>query len=225
MLADKVVLEGIFSKGYGTIAKLVMKDKDLSVEAKAIYAYLCSYSGSGESAFPSVNLIKEDLNISENRFLKHRKVLVEKGYISIKRNKKSNGWSNNIYTIHTVVHLQNEGIQNVGIQNEGTNNNSITNNSINNNKSNKDIAKKKKSIKESYGEFENVLLTKEEHQKLQERFPNDLKQIRDAWSSADSIVRTAIVICVAIVLIVGILYGVDMTWIIVTGKQIGRAHV
>ena len=38
-----------------------------------------------------------------------------------------------------------------------------------------------------------------------------MKQIRDAWSSADSIVRTAIVICVAIVIIVGILYGVDMT--------------
>ena len=41
-----------------------------------------------------------------------------------------------------------------------------------------------------------------------------MKQIRDAWASADSIVRTAIVICVAIVLIVGILYGVDITWLI-----------
>lgn len=41
-----------------------------------------------------------------------------------------------------------------------------------------------------------------------------MKQIRDAWAGSSDIVRTSIVICVAIVLIVGILYGVDMTWLI-----------
>lgn len=42
----------------------------------------------------------------------------------------------------------------------------------------------------------------------------DMKAIRDAWAGSSDIVRTAIVICVAIVIIVGILYGVDMTWMI-----------
>lgn len=41
-----------------------------------------------------------------------------------------------------------------------------------------------------------------------------LQQIRDAWASSSDIVRTTIVICIALVLIVGILYGVDMTWLI-----------
>ncbi len=41
-----------------------------------------------------------------------------------------------------------------------------------------------------------------------------MKQIRDAWASSSDIVRTTLVICVAIVIIVGILYGVDMTWIL-----------
>lgn len=41
-----------------------------------------------------------------------------------------------------------------------------------------------------------------------------MKQIRDAWAGSSDIVRTVIVICVAIVIIVGILYGVDMTWIL-----------
>ena len=154
-MPDKIKLEGILSKGYGTIAKLVMKDKNLTIEAKAIYSYLCSYAGAGESAFPSVDLIVSDLNISENRFFKHRKCLIDKGYISIERNKTSNGWSNNIYTIHSEVHLQNvgiqnEGIQNVGIQNEGTNNNSFTNNNLNNNSTKKSSTKKTSGQKERF---------------------------------------------------------------------------
>ena len=43
----------IFSMGYGHIAKLVMKDKDLTVEAKAIYSYIASYAGASDTAYPS----------------------------------------------------------------------------------------------------------------------------------------------------------------------------
>ena len=143
-MIDKLILEGVNKKGYGNIPKLVMKDEQLTIEAKAIYAYFCSYAGGGTSeVFPSIDLICKDLGISENRLFKHRKLLVERGYISIKREKKDKGWSKNIYTIHQTVHLQNvgiqnkgiqnEGIQNEGIQNEGTNKNSSINNSINNN--------------------------------------------------------------------------------------------
>lgn len=137
-MADKLKLEGVFSKGYGIVPKLVMKDEDLSIEAKAIYAYLCSYAGAGKTAFPSVDLICNNLGISENRFYKHRKPLVDKGYINVEREKTDSGWSNNIYTLNSEVHLQiegirNEDIQNIGIQNEGTNNNILNNNNINNN--------------------------------------------------------------------------------------------
>lgn len=137
-MADKLKLEGVFSKGYGIVPKLVMKDEDLSIEAKAIYAYLCSYAGAGKTAFPSVDLICNNLGISENRFYKHRKPLVDKGYINVEREKTDSGWSNNIYTLNSEVHLQiegiqNIGIQNIGIQNEGTNNNILNNNNINNN--------------------------------------------------------------------------------------------
>lgn len=41
-----------------------------------------------------------------------------------------------------------------------------------------------------------------------------MKQIRDAWASSSDIVRTTLVICVAIVIIVGILYG--RTYLVVT---------
>lgn len=160
---NTVKLEGVLSKGYGIVPKLVMKDKDLTAEAKAIYAYLASYAGGGETAFPSVSLICEDLGFGKNRFYTHRKNLIEKGYIKVERKRKEKGFSNNIYTlVQTVciqnedignddsqtVRLQNEDIQNEDIQNRDiqnrdtnknrSNNNSLNNNSINNNNHNQE---------------------------------------------------------------------------------------
>lgn len=145
---NTVKLEGVLSKGYGIVPKLVMKDKDLTAEAKAIYAYLASYAGGGETAFPSVSLICEDLGFGKNRFYTHRKNLIEKGYIKVERKRKEKGFSNNIYTLVQTVCIQNKDIRNessqnaciqnedIGnedMQNEDTNNNRSNNNSINNN--------------------------------------------------------------------------------------------
>ena len=137
-MADKLKLEGVFSKGYGIVPKLVMKDEDLSIEAKSIYAYLCSYSGAGSTSFPSVDLICHDLNISRDRFYRHRKKLVEKNYIDIQQNQDKDGWSNNIYTLVNVPCPQNKDTQNKDTQNtytgnKDTNNNILNNNNINNN--------------------------------------------------------------------------------------------
>ena len=139
---DEIKLEGILSKGYGIIPKLVAQDTKLTAEAKAIYSYLCSYAGAGQTAFPSVSLMVHHLDMSENRFYKHRKYLVDRGYVSIERVRTDNGFSKNIYTLNQSVPLQNEGIGNEGKQNEdirnkGTNNNSIKINNINKNNINK----------------------------------------------------------------------------------------
>jgi hypothetical protein len=170
-LSDKLLLKGIFSKGYGVIPKLVMKDENLTIEAKSIYAYICSYAGSGNSAFPSVSLICHDLGISENRFYKHRKLLVDNGYITITKERTDTGWSNNIYIINSEVHLQNKGthkehlqnvgiqnvgIQNVGIQNEGTNNNNLNNNSNTNNINNNKQTSNKLPEKDLKSDFESI---------------------------------------------------------------------
>ena len=40
--------------GYGLVFKRVMKDRNISIEAKALYSYLSAYAGADESAFPSV---------------------------------------------------------------------------------------------------------------------------------------------------------------------------
>lgn len=134
--------------GYGSVYKKVMKDTELSIEAKAIYAYLTSYAGGKDTAFPSVNLICHELNISKNRFYNHRKELVEKEIISVNRERTDNGFSKNIYTINhhfvrlNFVDIQNVDIQNVDIQNKDTKNNSVKNNSIKNNNNTSDVTAK-----------------------------------------------------------------------------------
>lgn len=134
---NEIKLEGILSKGYGIIPKLVAQDTKLTAEAKAIYSYLCSYAGSGQTAFPSVSLMVHHLDMSENRFYKHRKYLIDRGYVSIERVRTDNGFSKNIYTLNQSVSLQNEGIGNEGIPNEDIRNKSTNNNSINKNSINK----------------------------------------------------------------------------------------
>jgi len=137
-------VEGINSKGFGTIAKLVMMDQRLSIEAKAIYSYFCSYAGGGSTAFPSVSKILYDLKISKTRYYKHFNLLVDYGYISVKQIKEENKFGKNLYTLHTnpvpipqnedteLSYPQNEDTQNEDTQNEDSNINNININNINN---------------------------------------------------------------------------------------------
>ncbi len=94
----------IFEQGYGQIPKVVMCDKGLSVTAKAIYAYLSSYAGGGNQAFPGTARICSDLGISKDTFYKHFKQIEYAGYISrIQTIGDYNKFSNNIYEFNFTV--------------------------------------------------------------------------------------------------------------------------
>ena len=137
-------VEGINAQGFGMIAKMVMLDQRLTIEAKAIYSYFCSYAGGGSTAFPSVSKIVYDLKISKDRYYKHFKLLVECGYISVRQNKEGNKFANNIYTLNTnpvprpqnketeLSCPQNEYTQNEHTQNVDTDINNININNFNN---------------------------------------------------------------------------------------------
>ena len=112
-----------YTGGYGNVYKTITKDSNLSIEAKGIYAYLSSYAGGKDVAFPSISLICHELNISEKRFYKHRKELIDKNIISVHRERTNNGFSKSIYTInHHFVHSQNVHVQNDNVRNESVQN-------------------------------------------------------------------------------------------------------
>ena len=101
-LIDELRVEGVNYRGYGIIPKFVMLDTDLTIEAKGIYAYFCSYAGSGNSAFPGRDKILADLDVSKDTYYKHFRKLTEEGYITVKqvsKGGKGQGFQNNVYTI------------------------------------------------------------------------------------------------------------------------------
>lgn len=91
----------LYKDGYGIIAKKAMRDKNLSIEAKAIYSYICSFAGAGATSFPGVALMLKELGISEKRFYNHRKQLIDTGYLTIVKQRKNNRADKNLYTIES----------------------------------------------------------------------------------------------------------------------------
>ena len=94
----------VLSMGYGTVSRSVMSDRKLTVEAKAIYAYFAACIGAGDTSFPTVGEICKDLNMGTDRFQKHKKHLIERGYLTIQKDAAANGrYSTNLYMIQEQV--------------------------------------------------------------------------------------------------------------------------
>lgn len=101
-IQDILQVEGVGYKGYGLLAKYVMHDTSLSLEAKAIYAYFCSLSGNGTTSFPSRKTILENLKVSKDTYYKHFGLLLEQGYIEVRHSNaggKGIGFQHNVYTL------------------------------------------------------------------------------------------------------------------------------
>ncbi|CCY83101.1 dNA-binding helix-turn-helix protein [Clostridium sp. CAG:149] len=92
-------VEGINFKGFGILPKYVMLDDSLSIEAKSIYAYLCSYAGNGSTSFPSRDTILRELGIGKDAYYNHFRQLTVQGYITVRQEIKSGLKGRNIYTL------------------------------------------------------------------------------------------------------------------------------
>ena len=101
---DVLQVQGINSKGFGTIPKLVMQDRRLTTEAKAIYGYFASYAGGGQTAFPSREKILFDLGIGAHAYYRHFSLLKKHGYIMADQEKTPKGqFKRNVYTLMTDI--------------------------------------------------------------------------------------------------------------------------
>lgn len=78
-------IDGYKYKGFGIIPKTIMFDQNLSIEAKAIFAYFCSLAGNKASAFPKRDTVLKHLNISKDYYYKNFNQLVNNGHIVIQK--------------------------------------------------------------------------------------------------------------------------------------------
>ena len=161
-MADKLqVQESVHSKGFGIVGKVVMKDRDLAVGAKALYSYICSYAGAGETAFPGRSLICYDLNIGKDTYSKYLRQLKQKDYIRVEQQIKNDGtFGSNTYTIMLIPQpeeaktpcTEKSDTDSPDTDSSDTNNNSIKSNSITNNSKNNNNDKRVENTKLSKGQ-------------------------------------------------------------------------
>lgn len=171
-MQDKIICEEINSKGFGIIPKLIMQDRAIHATAKCLYAYFCSFTGAGNTCFPTRKKICFDLCISIDTFGKYLKQLIEHGYIKCEQIKENGRFSHNVYTIcstiakseNAVTPVENTVSENIVYDRLDTNNNITNNNNI--------ISKVSKKVRGNVENHNSTSYAKKEKNKTKEKKPS-----------------------------------------------------
>ena len=102
---------GLKALGFGTIPKAVMVDRRLPRKAKGIYAYLCSFAGAGNTAFPSVDHMISHLQISRNTYHKYLALLVKLDYLTVLQRRIDGKLSVNDYYLNDTPDMEQAALQ------------------------------------------------------------------------------------------------------------------
>lgn len=81
----------------------IVKNRNLTVGAKALYFYILVVAEGGNINFQTRNKIAYDLNISNQTLGKYLKELTQSGYIKRKQLKDNGRFGNNCYVIQDGV--------------------------------------------------------------------------------------------------------------------------
>jgi DNA-binding MarR family transcriptional regulator len=68
--------------GYGIVSNTVMRDPDISLGEKSLYAYLSTYADGNNQLFVSVNKMADECNIGQSTVKRYLSTLEEKKIIS-----------------------------------------------------------------------------------------------------------------------------------------------
>ncbi|WP_313584554.1 helix-turn-helix domain-containing protein [Lacrimispora sp.] len=85
--------------GYGIVYQEIMRNSDIPPESKAIYAYLCSFAGSGETCFPRVEMMRSELSMGKQRFNKFMDILISLKVVIRERERDGNLLGYNVYRL------------------------------------------------------------------------------------------------------------------------------
>lgn len=92
----------IYAEGFGLVASLVMRDKSISSMAKALYAYLMTFSNRSGAAWPSTNRILDEMSLSRNSFYKYRSELRDAGFLDWTTSGREGGGRRTVYRIFKI---------------------------------------------------------------------------------------------------------------------------
>lgn len=101
---DEILFEktSLQSYGYGIVSQLPMKDREMSIQAKGVYAYLVSCAGNDKQTYPTKEKMCYDLGIKKvDTLSKYIKQIQSRGYIKIVKTKRDNLKYKNVYLIAT----------------------------------------------------------------------------------------------------------------------------
>ena len=102
--ADAILFEAtsLQSYGYGIVSQYVTKNKNISVSAKGVYAYLVSCAGNDKQTYPKQTTMCYDLGIKKvDTLKKYIKELQKEGFIRVVKTKKNGMYYKNVYLIAT----------------------------------------------------------------------------------------------------------------------------
>ena len=135
----------------------ILRNSDITIEAKGVYAYLAGFAGTSDECYPSITLMCEEMGISKTRLYKHMDVLIQYGVVEKIQTYNGNIKGKVIYKLTHSVNIDNFRVprngetencnqipsesvsEKLGIrengnpQSEETKNNSLKNNSNKNN--------------------------------------------------------------------------------------------
>lgn len=90
---SQLITDGLKGGGYGSVPRTVMDDPRLSIKAKVLYAYLSSFAGGGNTAFPKQKDLVYHIGFSVTTYQRALLELVKANYIEPKQQTKNGRFS------------------------------------------------------------------------------------------------------------------------------------
>jgi predicted transcriptional regulator len=93
-----------------------MRMKGITIQSKAVYALLCSYTGDKEFCFPSIESMAKDMNCSKESIMRYLKELCSVELV-VKQKKNPHGWNqSNVYFIQFPQPVTGETLEPVNVE-------------------------------------------------------------------------------------------------------------
>jgi predicted transcriptional regulator len=86
-------LDKWIEEGYVVVPNVLILDKEISCQAKTVFLALCVHAFKKEYAFPSYQVLSEEVGLARPQLIRYIKELVEVGLIRVERTGRANNYT------------------------------------------------------------------------------------------------------------------------------------